>query len=63
MNYGEAKERLLNPHKGENDEDYRLESIAHHVVILSIAENVERIANALTRIADHFEAAGEEEPR
>ncbi len=52
MNYDEAKRRLLSPHRGIDDQDYRKEEIARNVIMLSFAENMERIANALTKIAD-----------
>lgn len=55
MNYGHAKEVLLNPKDEPSEEDYREERIAHDVMIITLNENAERIANALTRIADKIE--------
>ncbi|WP_288959793.1 hypothetical protein [uncultured Sulfitobacter sp.] len=69
MNYGQAKEILLKPKPPEprdegcpnkeereaEDRMYHREEVARNVIIISLAENAERAATALTRIADALE--------
>lgn len=59
MNYGEAK-KILSSRRPELDGDetnkwYDDESQAQRIVMLSIAENHERIANSLSKISDTLE--------
>lgn len=63
MNYGEAK-KILSSRKPKSVGDelgewYDNESQARGIVILSIAENHERIANALSKISDTLEKIGD----
>ena len=60
MNYGEAKAHLLKGRKPdatheEQDEYFDNRERAMNIILLSFAENAERTATALTRIANALE--------
>ena len=59
MNYGEAKAHLLKRQDDKTDEEtdefHIKRELAMNIIVISLAENAERAASALVRIADALE--------
>ena len=59
MNYGEAKAHLLKRRDDKTDEEtdefHIKRELAMNIIVISLAENAERAASALVRIADALE--------